>query len=124
MWIYVQKTGGLHYSGDPTSVPRFQGYSGVLPYRNDPEKQCYLDLGPIPRGMYTMSGVQQTPTELSITLTPDALNEMCGRSNFLIHGDSIKFPGSASEGCIIISGIENRKLIWESRDHMLEVIWG
>jgi len=26
---------------------------------------------------------------------------MFGRSNFLIHGDSVVHPGTASEGCII-----------------------
>lgn len=121
MWIYIQKTGGLHYSGDPTSTPRFQGYAGVDPYKNDPEKQCYLDLGPIPRGIYTMTGVKQTPTEYSIVLEADRNNDMCGRSNFLIHGESNRFPGSASEGCIIIVGLLNRKQIWESGDHLLEV---
>ena len=121
MWVYIQKTGGLHNTGDPLEIPRFKGYSGVAPYKNDPDTQCYKDLGPIPRGIYKMVGVKNSPTDFSIILEPSSSNEMCGRSNFLIHGDSNQFPGSASEGCIIINSPEARKFIWESEDRDLEV---
>ncbi|MNG04647.1 hypothetical protein D3C84_877970 [compost metagenome] len=121
MWIYNQNTGGLHYSGDPVVAPRFVGYSGVVPYRNIPDKQCYQDLGPIPRGTYKMIGLKSNPTEYTIILIPDVSNDMCGRSNFLIHGDSVAFPGWASEGCIIISPVSARRIIWDSGDRDLEV---
>ncbi|WP_460134706.1 tlde1 domain-containing protein [Pseudomonas sp. S1_E04] len=121
MWIYFQDTGELYNTRDPLTTPRFKGYSGVEPYKNEPESQCFQDLGPIPVGLYSMTGVKGAPTEYSIILEPAPSNNMCGRKNFLIHGDSLTFPGWASEGCIIITGANNRKLIWESADRMLEV---
>ena len=57
----------------------------------------------------------------SIRLEPDPGNNMCGRSNFLIHGDSKTHPGSASQGCIILF-IKYRKDMWNSGDKILEVI--
>lgn len=68
-----------------------------------------------------MTGIKGDPTEYSIILEPDPKNNMCGRKNFLIHGDSINYPGWASEGCIIISGAVNRKSIWDSGDRDLDV---
>jgi hypothetical protein len=35
-------------------------------------------------------------------LTPEGHSAL-GRTEFLIHGDSKKNPGSASEGCIVLS---------------------
>jgi hypothetical protein len=54
-------------------------------------------------------------------LTPDPTNEMFGRSAFLIHGDSIKAPGTASEGCIIQSN-PVRTLVSKSSNRRLQVI--
>ena len=56
-----------------------------------------------------------------IRLEPDPSNNMCGRSGFLIHGDSKKHPGSASQGCIIVN-IKYRKDMWNNGDKILEVI--
>lgn len=120
MWIYFQKTGAVHYSGDPVMAPRFIGYSGVKPYQNDPESQCFHDLGPIPRGLYKMTGVKQEPTKFSIILTPNIANDMCGRANFLIHGDSASHGGWASQGCIVLK-LAERELMWNSGDTDLEV---
>src|SRR6266850_4122660 len=53
-------------------------------------------------------------------LTPDASNQMFGRTAFLIHGDSVVEPGTASRGCIIMSrGIRNE--VAPSGDHVLTV---
>ena len=46
---------------------------------------------------------------------------MCGRSNFLIHGDSKTHPDFASQGCIILDK-KCRKDMWNSGDKILEVI--
>jgi hypothetical protein len=46
---------------------------------------------------------------------------MFGRSGFLMHGDNIRLPGTASEGCIILPR-DLREAIWNSADHTLEVI--
>ena len=56
-----------------------------------------------------------------IRLEPDPGNNMCGRSNFLIHGDSKTHPGSASQGCIILDK-KYRKDMWTSGDKILKVI--
>ena len=44
-----------------------------------------------------------------------------GRSAFLIHGDSTKHPGDASEGCIIF-GPHIRQRIATSGDTVLNVV--
>jgi hypothetical protein len=46
---------------------------------------------------------------------------MFGRSGFLIHGDSIIRPGTASRGCIILAR-EIREQIAASGDADLEVV--
>jgi hypothetical protein len=35
---------------------------------------------------------------------------MCGRDNFLIHGDSIAAPGTASHGCIILNRLARERI--------------
>lgn len=55
-----------------------------------------------------------------LRLTADSSNNMCGRDGFLIHGDSIKNPGTASNGCIITS-ISDRITIHTSNDKILIV---
>jgi hypothetical protein len=47
-------------------------------------------------------------------------NNMCGRDGFMIHGDSAKHPGEASDGCIIVD-LPGRKAIAASGDHSLTV---
>ena len=63
----------------------------------------------------------RTCGEYVIRLEPDPSNNMCGRSGFLIHGDSAKHPGFASQGCIILDK-KYRKNMWNSGDKILEVI--
>lgn len=127
MWTYVQKTGellrdGLHvaegYSGfdDPDS-----GQSG----KNNPELENVEDVGPIPVGKYLIGAPHDTLTHgpFVLPLTPDAANDMFGRSAFLIHGDSVVHPGTASRGCIIM-GKAVRTHVAESGDRQLQVISG
>jgi hypothetical protein len=45
---------------------------------------------------------------------------MCNREGFLIHGDSKKAPGTASNGCIILAPWY-RQQIWDSMDKALIV---
>ena len=72
---------------------------------NNPNMQDVPDIGPLPEGIYTMG----TPVEgthlglLAIPLTPENTNTMFGRSGFYIHGDVIGAPGTASDGCIVMS---------------------
>ena len=127
MWTYVQKTGellrdGLHvalgYSGfdDPES-----GQQG----KNNPELENVEDVGPIPVGKYSVGTPHDTLTHgpFVLPLAPDPGNEMFGRSAFLMHGDSVVDPGTASRGCIIMSRAVRRQVA-ASGDKVLQVISG
>ena len=117
-WRWVQSTGQLSQDGQSQGF----GYSGAGECKNDPAKQDVHNAGPIPRGIYTIGEPGDTNTHgpYVLHLTPDAGNEMCGRSGFLIHGDSVVNPGTASEGCIILPR-KVRERIWQSGDRTLEV---
>jgi hypothetical protein len=77
------------------------------PYDQDIQgEKGKADAGPIPAGTYTIGKMFDNTGKTgpgSMRLTPDAGNEMNGRSGFLIHGDNSKHNFSASEGCIILS---------------------
>jgi len=97
-------------SGNATFVS--SGYSGKGNGLNNPYDQDIQgekgksDAGPIPAGNYTIGKMFDNTGKTgpgSMRLTPDAGNEMNGRSGFLIHGDNSKHNFSASEGCIILS---------------------
>ncbi|RRZ90277.1 tlde1 domain-containing protein [Erwinia sp. 198] len=93
-------------------------YAGAPGYKDNPEYECLRNRGPLPRGKYRIVGVPFTHKKagrFTLRLEPDKGNSMCGRDNFLIHGDSRKDPGTASNGCIILAP-EHRKTIWESKD--------
>lgn len=119
MWTYNQRTGELSSADGVLAT----GYSGAPGAKNDPEKQDLTNVGPIPRGTYTV-GVPFTSDAhgpWAMRLTPDPTNEMYGRAGFLMHGDSVEHPGAASEGCIIMPR-DVRKTVWNSDDHQLVVI--
>jgi hypothetical protein len=81
--------------------------------------------GPIPAGKYFIGTPHDTLTHgpFVLPLTPDPANEMFGRSAFLMHGDSVVDPGTASRGCIIMSRAV-RKQVAASGDAELRVISG
>jgi len=99
-WTYQQSTGKVL---DPNGVVIGYGYSGKGKYKNDPEAQAIHDQGPIPEGYYTIDSPRDTVTHgpFVLPLLPFEQNQMFGRSGFLIHGDSVVHPGTASQGCII-----------------------
>ena len=80
------------------------GYAGHGQGKNNPQMQDVHNIGPIPKGKYTIGPWYDSPHTgpFTLPLTPDASNEMFGRSDFKIHGDSINAPGTASNGCIIM----------------------
>jgi len=119
MWQYEQESGILSHNGADVAV----GYSGAGNGKNNPSMQDVQKIGPIPRGKYTIGEPCDTQTHgpYVLRLTPDADNNMCGRSGFLIHGDSKEHPGTASQGCIIV-GRHIREQIWESDDNQLVVM--
>jgi hypothetical protein len=129
MWIYAQRTGELYWEHPPVRELVGTGYAGAGSLKNDPDRQCVSDLGPIPRGDYTIGPIGDHGPggvlKSALPLTPDAGNDMCSppRSNFLIHGDSAQAPGWASAGCIIMA-LDIRKKINQSGDNRLRVVQG
>jgi hypothetical protein len=128
MWKYEQLTGRIFadfYSESSSAKLIGVGYSGKGEGKNKPDLQDQHSVGPIPVGLYRIHEPVDTVTHgpYVLRLEPDASNEMFGRDGFLIHGDSVIHPGTASEGCIILPrGI--REEIWKSRDHDLRVVSG
>jgi hypothetical protein len=122
MWTFVQRTGAIFHDG----APKGAGYSGIGAGKNNPALQADPDVGPIPRGFYTIAGLIDKDLvcgEYVLVLTPDSENEMFGREGFRWHGDSIEHPGNASHGCIV-SARPLRAEAWEGPDHNLQVVSG
>lgn len=89
-----QIIGGCYAGGGPTGDPA---------YRNNPLADAIKDLGPLPRGLYTI-GLAETHARLGMIvmpLTPDKGNAMYGRCGFYIHGDNVHRNFTASDGCIV-----------------------
>ena len=113
-WLYVQRTGHIYFNHAPFS----QGYSGGGIGKNNPEMQAAVGVGPIPVGRWRIVG-EPFHTEVNgpfcLRLEPNEGTDTLGRSGFLIHGDSIRKPGTASRGCVILAR-PVRGAIWESGD--------
>lgn len=98
-------------------------YAGAPGYKNDTQYECIANKGPLPRGKYRIVGQpfkHPTAGKFTLRLQPYASNNMCGRAGFLIHGDSDKHPGEASNGCIVLDP-RLRQRIWESMEKELIV---
>lgn len=103
----------------------FPGYSGHREGKNNPAMQSIHDVGPIPVGQYLIGTFFDDPTKGPIVahLTPLPGTNTYGRTGFMIHGDSILHPGTASLGCIIQSRLA-RETCRDSADYGLEVVSG
>lgn len=121
MWQYIQVSGELKQDGEHAAW----AYSGHGIGKNNPASQSVHNVGPIPCGLYEIGEPINTSAHgpYCLPLTPRPDNMMWGRAGFLIHGDSIQEPGTASEGCIIASKL-TRIRIWESGDRLLQVVSG
>ena len=99
-FAYQQSTGNFAQDGTILAI----GYSGNGPQMNDPASQGVKDHGPIPQGTYTIGPPEQDPVTgpVSMRLQPAAGNEMFGRGDFLLHGDTAAMNHTASDGCIIL----------------------
>jgi type VI secretion system (T6SS) effector TldE1-like protein len=118
-WTYSQTTGELQQDGEHVAT----GYSGTGAGKNNPVMQNVPNVGPIPRGNWTITGPPADTRDHGpcvLRLEPAAETDTRGRSGFLIHGDSKAQPGTASHGCIILPRAV-RELLWQSGDHDLEV---
>jgi hypothetical protein len=119
MWKYEQKSGAIIR---PDGTLLAVGYSGRVPDGvNNPEKQCERDVGPIPRGYYTIERPKNSSQKkYYMRLTSHPETDTCGRDEFQIHGDNRSH--TASTGCIAISPRALREEIWNSSDHVLRVV--
>ena len=80
------------------------------------------NVGPIPRGSWSIGQPRDSGRRGPhvLDLSPQA-HSAHGRTEFLIHGDSIGNPGFASEGCIIFNR-KTRERISNSGDYVLRVV--
>jgi len=117
-WAYKQSTGELLHN----NIHVANGYSGHSAGLNNPLMQDVPDVGPIPRGTYTIGTFFTHPTKgpLAAHLTPLPGTQEYGRSEFLMHGDNAKMNHTASEGCIIMAH-DVRQKVMESKDTQLVV---
>lgn len=99
------------------------GWAGQGDGKNNPDMQEVHNIGPLPRGLYTIIAPYDNPHTgpYTMNLEPDASNDMFGRSDFRMHGAAFKNPEMSSEGCIIqVRGV--RQAVWDSGDHRLQVV--
>ena len=119
-WTYAQNTGELQQDGKHVST----GYSGASEGKNNPAMDNVLNIGPIPRGDWTIAGPPVDSKDHGpyvLKLNPAPSTETYGRTGFLMHGDSKEHPGGASHGCVILPRAV-REDVWQSGDRDLEVI--
>ncbi|MFN5127262.1 MAG: tlde1 domain-containing protein [Sphingomonadaceae bacterium] len=126
-FCYHLSTGHLFYLPSVTNVPFATCYAGTGSGKNNPDMQGVSNIGPIPSGWYTIGETRDEPAPFTMVLTPDAGNNMYGRSGFLIHAENVALPGWASNGCIVIVDRTKREQIAKLKDegvNRLQVIRG
>lgn len=119
-WTYKVSERAFYLNGEFKFRANYAGAEG---YKDDVNSECLVNRGPLPRGKYRIAGTPFTHRvagRFTLRLEPYAGNNMCGRAGFLIHGDSIRDPGNASNGCIVAAP-DFRRQIWDSLDKELIV---
>jgi hypothetical protein len=119
MWTYKQANGQILWDDRPFGF----GYSGHGTGKNNPAMEAAHDVGPIPRGDWTIGDPGDTLSHgpFVLPLMPCDGTDTLGRGGFLIHGDAASHLGEASRGCIILPRWA-RERIAESGDRLLRVI--
>jgi RHS repeat-associated protein len=115
---YSQATGHLKCVDSKTGdvVADGNGYSGNGAGKNNPDLQDVPFVGPIPRGDYGIGGTWNSPNTGPISIVLVYLGGLepfpANRSKDMmrIHGDSLKHPGNASQGCIVIDPDTRKKI--------------
>lgn len=109
-WEYSQTSGDLKFNQSYVGT----GYSGFGLGKNKPNMENVRNIGPIPKGVYRISAPRTSANTgpFVLPLAPVGHNAL-GRTDFQIHGDSRSNPGSASNGCIIMTRTIREK-IWNS----------
>ena len=117
MWTYQQSTGQLRQNGRIVAT----GYSGTGMGRNNPGAQKLRNVGPIPRGRYTIGRAHNTASHGPhvMDVTPNGPIVPGRDGAFLIHGDNLRHD--ASTGCVILPR-SVRDQISHSGDNQLEVV--
>lgn len=120
-WHYNSRTGWLDKDGIFVSKNCYSGFGEGL---NNPAMEAVENVGPIPQGLWTISGPPFSGAHgpYCLHLAPQAGTQTFGRSGFLIHGDEVEHPGEhlASHGCIIADRV-TRERIYQSGDTTLQV---
>src|SRR5262249_46046223 len=101
-----------------------RGYSGHAEGVNNTAAERLHNIGPIPRGFYTIGPAyaDEERGAYTMALIPQQGTETFGRAGFLWHGDLLAAPGQkmGSLGCIV-SGLSIRKVVAASDDRELDV---
>jgi Protein of unknown function (DUF2778) len=120
MWTYETSSGNLTHNGNFIGV----GYSGNTSGLNNPAEENIHDVGPIPRGAWTIGAFFDDPEgkgPLVAHLTPNPGTNDFARSGFMIHCDNAALNHTASEGCIILAH-PYRQQIADSGDTDLQIV--
>lgn len=120
MWTYEVITGKLTHDDALIGI----GYSGHEQGLNSVDHEQDHDIGPIPRGQWTIERFFDDPGGKGLLvahLTPMEDTNVFARSGFMIHGDNEHLNHSASHGCVIL-GRTYRDQIMASSDRTLTVI--
>jgi hypothetical protein len=111
MWKFSTTTGRVFLDVDGLIKCVAVGYSGFGPGKLNPTMEAVPDVGPCPRGLFKLELIQAdgVPVDYEhkkapvFRLVPKAGTNLFGRAGFLIHGDSVSAPGTASHGCVILA---------------------
>ena len=119
-WTFHVEKGILY---NPAGSVMAWGYSGTGIYRNNPEAQALHNLGPIPRGKWTMQkAIDHTELgPIAIPLEPDPDTNTFGRADFFIHGDNPAHRGQSSHGCPVFPRFA-REQMDESPDRTFQAV--
>lgn len=105
-WKYCQEEGTLW---TPEGALAGKGFSGHDSGVNNPAMQRQANIGPIPQGVWEISGMDQGPSfmgPVAIEITPLPETVTFGRNGFYLHGDTtedvVEHTQHASHGCIVM----------------------